>query len=70
MKITERTYDITTGKTVDVERDETATEVKSREDAIAVAQARLDEAALKMAARQEVFTKLGLNADEAAALLG
>ena len=36
----------------------------------AEAQARADEAAAKAAARQAVLNKLGLTADEAAALLG
>ena len=70
MKIIERTFDATTGETTDVERDETPTETKRREDEIAKAQVQADEAARKEAARQAVLTKLGLSAEDAAALLG
>ena len=70
MKIIERTFDATTGETTDLERDETPAEIKNREDALATAQARADEAAQKEAARQAVLTKLGLTAEDAAALFG
>lgn len=70
MKIIERTFNAITGETKDVERDETPAEIKSREDAIAAAQLRAAEAAEKEAARQAVLNKLGLTAEDAAALLG
>ena len=70
MKIIERIFDATTGETKDVERDETPAEIKNREDALATAQVRADEAAQKEAARQAVLTKLGLTAEDAAALFG
>ena len=54
----------------DLVRDATAEEVKAIEARIAEAQARADEAAAKVEARQAVLDKLGLTTDEAAALLG
>ena len=54
----------------DLVRDATAEEVEAIEARIAEAQARADEAAAKVEARQAVLDKLGLTADEAAALLG
>lgn len=69
MKIIERIFDATTGETTDLERDETPAEIKSREDAVTQAQSRAAEAAQKEAARQAVLDKLGLTADDAAALL-
>lgn len=70
MKIIERTHDIETGKIVDIERQETAAEKNEREKREAEVAAIQAEAEAKVAARQTVLEKLGLTADEAAALLG
>lgn len=70
MKITIKEVNAVTGEETISERDETAAEIKSREDAIAAAQVRADEAAQKETIRQAVLAKLGLTADEVAALLG
>lgn len=70
MKITIKEVNAVTGEETISERDETAAEIKSREDAIAAAQVRADEAAQKETTRQAVLAKLGLTADEVAALLG
>lgn len=70
MKIIERTFNAITGETKDVEREETSAEIKSRENAIAAAQIRADEAAQKDSLRQAVLTKLGLTAEDATALFG
>ena len=50
--------------------DEKAAHLAYQQIAQAEAQARADEAAAKTEARQAVLDKLGLTADEAAALLG
>jgi hypothetical protein len=70
MKIIERTHDIETGEIVDIERQETAAEKNEREKREAEVAAIQAETAAKEAARQAVLEKLGLTADEAAALLG
>ena len=70
MKIIEKEYNALTGKETIIERDETPAETKSREDAIAAAQKRADEAEQKELTRQAVLAKLGLTADEVAALIG
>lgn len=70
MKIIEKTFDVTTGQETITERDETAQETAERlerEAKFAEAQA---EAEAKATARQAVLDKLGLSADEIAALLG
>ena len=70
MKITEKEFNVITGETTIIERDETAAEQsarEAREAEIAVAQA---EAAAKATARQALLTKLGITADEAQLLLG
>jgi hypothetical protein len=69
MKITERTYDIATGEITDVERELTAKEIAKAKTSAAEAAARQAEAEAKEATRQAVLTKLGLTAEEAAALL-
>jgi hypothetical protein len=69
MKIIERTYDITTGETTDVERELTAEEILRIETNAAESAAKQAEVTAKEAARQAVLTKLGLTAEEAAALL-
>jgi hypothetical protein len=70
MKITEKIVDATTGEETIIERDETAEESKRRleiEARNATIAAYEQEKELK---RQAVLDKLGLTADEAAALLG
>ena len=69
MKITERTYDITTGETTDVERKLTASEIAEIEARNAEAQAKAEAEANKAAQKAAVLAKLGLTADEVAALL-
>ena len=54
----------------DLVREATADEAAQIEAAHAEAQARAEAEAAKLAARQAVLDKLGLTADEAAALLG
>ncbi len=54
----------------DLVRDATAEEAAAIETQQAEAVAQADALALKQAARQAVLDKLGLTADEAAALLG
>ena len=69
MKIIERVFNVETGETVDIERDETAAEKKYREakaKEIAAAQA---EAEAKSAQRQAILDRLGLTSEEAALLL-
>ena len=70
MKITEKTYDITTGEETITQRDETAQEIKARLDAAAEAQAAEDAAKAKAEARVAIATRLGLTADDLATLLG
>jgi hypothetical protein len=66
MKITE--HNVTTGEVI--EREMTADEIAQREtDEVQSQQSAADQAA-KAAARQAVLDKLGLSADEVAALLG
>ena len=70
MKIIERTYNAETGKTTDIERDETAQEKAKRESfEIEVAQLKA-EADAKAATRQAILDRLGLTAEEAQLLLG
>lgn len=66
MKITEKTFNTLTGEETIIERDETSDEIKSRLESAKATQT----AKAKQAARDAVLEKLGLTADEAAALLG
>lgn len=69
MKITEKEFNVITGEEIFTERDETPTETQSRlefEAELAAAQAKTEARAI---ARQAVLDKLGLTADEVAALL-
>ena len=66
MKITE--HNLLTGEIV--ERDQTAAELAQVAADKVSFQAEADAQAAKIAARQAVLDKLGLTADEAAALLG
>jgi hypothetical protein len=70
MKIIERTFNGETGETVDIERDETATEKKSREARAKEVAAELAEAAAKETQRQAILDRLGLTSEEARLLLG
>ena len=70
MKIIEKDYNILTGKETITERDETPEETKARENHEKAVKKELAELQAKEAARQAVLEKLGLTADEAAALLG
>jgi len=54
----------------DVVRDATAEEAAAIEAQVAAAEAQAEADAAKVAARQAVLDKLGLTADEAAALFG
>jgi hypothetical protein len=54
----------------DMTADEEAAYLANQEIAQAETKARADEAAAKAEARQAVLTKIGLTADEAAALFG
>lgn len=70
MKITEKEFNVLTGEETIIEREETAEETQTRIDlqnARAAAQQESENAANKKAA---VLAKLGLTADEVAALLG
>jgi hypothetical protein len=69
MKITEKTFDITTGEETITERDETAAETKTRLDAVAAAEAAQAAQALKDTQKAALLDRLGLTADEAALLL-
>jgi hypothetical protein len=69
MKITEKTFDVTTGEETITERDETAAETKARldrEKEIAAAQSAAQAKAVEKAA---LLTKLGISEDEAKLLL-
>ena len=71
MKIIERTFDATTGETTDIEREMTAMEIKSYQDAQAAAKAnatRKEEADTAKAAAQAKLAALGLTTDDLKAL--
>lgn len=70
MKITEKEFNVQTGKETIIEREETAEEKTIRiahEKAFKEFQADLE---LKTAQRQAILDKLGLTADEAKLLIG
>ena len=69
MKIIERTHDLATGETTDIERELTATEIAEIEAKNAETQAKAEAEATKAAEKTAVLAKLGLTADEVAALL-
>jgi hypothetical protein len=69
MKITEKTFNIITGEETFTERDETAAETKARLDFVKVQAEAKAEADAKAAEKAAVLAKLGLTADEVAALL-
>ncbi len=68
MKIIEKNVNVITGEETITERDETAQEKKERENAEKQAADLLAQEATKAAARQAVLDKLGLTAEETAAL--
>ena len=71
MKIIERTFDATTGETNDIEREMTAKEIKSYQDAQAAAEANATkqaEAEAAKAAAQAKLAALGLTTDDLKAL--
>ena len=70
MKIIQKIVDVTTGEETIIERDETAEELKARENWEKQTAELAAEQVSKDAARQAVLDKLGLSADEVAALLG
>jgi hypothetical protein len=70
MKITQKEFNVITGKETTTERNETAQEKAEREKFQAEVAAAKAEAEAKATARQEVLAKLGLTAEEAAILLG
>jgi hypothetical protein len=70
MKITEKEFNVLTGKETITERDETAAEKKEREAREKEIAAQLADIAKKEAARQIILDRLGLTAEEAKLLLG
>jgi len=70
MKITERTHNVETGETVDVERDETAAESKARLDAAKAIAAEQVTAEANATAKAALLARLGITADEAKLLIG
>jgi hypothetical protein len=69
MKIIERTHNIQTGETVDIERDETAQEVTERETAEAKFTTQQAEAEAKAAAKATLLAQLGITEEQAKLLL-
>lgn len=69
MKIIERTFDATTGETIDIERDATAEEIAARDAVIAEAQAKAEAEATIAAEKAALLAKLGITEDEAKLLL-
>jgi FMN-dependent NADH-azoreductase len=67
-KLMKTTHDATTGEIV--VREMTNAEIAQYDADVIEAQARKDKQAAKDAAKQAVLDKLGLSADEVAALLG
>jgi ribosome assembly protein YihI (activator of Der GTPase) len=70
MKIIEKTFNVETGEETIIERDETSAETKERLDYAKELAAKQAEADAKVAAKEAVLEKLGLSAEEVAALLG
>jgi hypothetical protein len=69
MKIIEKEFNAITGEETITERDETAAETKARLDAQKAIAAAQVEADAKAAEKAAVLAKLGLTAEEVAALL-
>ena len=70
MKIIERTHNIETGETVDIERDETAAETKARLAKEKEAQAEQTALAEKATNRAALLAQLGITEEQAKLLLG
>jgi hypothetical protein len=70
MKITEKEFNAITGETTITERDETAVETAEREAFEVKVEEYLTAQAAKESARQALFTRLGITAEEAQLLLG
>lgn len=70
MIINERFHDTITGEVTDIQREATPEELKRFKEIEAEKKAEQTEQASKNAARKAVLDKLGLTADEVAALLG
>jgi hypothetical protein len=70
MKIIEKDFNVITGEETITEREETAAETKARLDHAKEIAAKQAEAEAKAAAKEAVLEKLGLSAEEVAALLG
>jgi hypothetical protein len=70
MKIIEKDFNIITGKETITERDLSSDEITEREKLAAKRAVFNAEAEAKAAEKAAVLTKLGLTADEVAALLG
>ena len=69
MKITEKEFNVLTGKETITEREETASEKKSREKAEADFIIEQAEAQAKATAKAALLSKLGITAEEARLLL-
>lgn len=69
MKIIERIFDASTGETTDVEREMTKSEIDQMAKDTADALARSQAQSAKEAEKAAVLAKLGLTAEEVAALL-
>jgi hypothetical protein len=69
MKIIERTFNATTGETIDTERDMTKAELDQAAKEAAQALARSTAQAEKATAKAALLTKLGITEDEAKLLL-
>ena len=70
MKIIERTHDVTTGETVDLERNMTKAELDTYNTAKAEAEAKAEAAATAATNKAALLAKLGITDDEAKLLLG
>jgi hypothetical protein len=70
MKIIEKEFNVITGETTVIERDETAEETKARLDRAAKIEAEQAEAEAKAAQRQALLNRLGITEEEARILLG
>jgi hypothetical protein len=69
MKIIEKEFNAETGNETLIEREETPQEIKAREKDIAQFAELQTKIQAKSAARQQIFERLGLTAEEAAILL-
>jgi hypothetical protein len=69
VKLIERTFDATTGETIDTERDMTKAEIDQAAKDAAAALARSEAEAQKATAKAALYAKLGLTEDEAKLLL-